>query len=278
MKKIKKTSISILFLITLLTSCSDETNISNPINYKKHKTNYEINYSCSPSNPNNPFDSAGIYHNLGLNAVISGSDTLSCNKNILKFQICWAISGWKMTWGNNDSLSRNDIFDLLHNFLSQIEGQAPQDIIERYSYNYEEKEYALTLLDILSNYTDSTNIVNLIDLIKSWEDNVKNSNLPDSCKNILLNMGSIARWSSAYWFDEYLSMENSAWYLNCPINYKNKQEITSFIVAFMGIIHVIAADYTGYRVGYAIGSLIVLGDEIGIICAVAASTAALLLW
>ena len=69
---------SLFVLIIIISACMKSPD-TNPTNNTIGKPPMSGLVPCNPHNPANPYDSIGIYHNLGLDAIVSNTDTLSCD-------------------------------------------------------------------------------------------------------------------------------------------------------------------------------------------------------
>jgi len=268
----------------ILNSCNKiidnpiKENLKRPVNNKGGKS-ASITFQYNPANPYNLYDSTGIYHNLGLAAIICEPDTLDCESNLFINQAKWTIAYWKMSWGDNGNYVAGDYYEYLVDIEEEFIGLTPLELINTYIPVGDARDYALSLHSLITNYADTNDIKPLNDSIVVWEGEVMNSQLSPSSKKMLLEMGSIARWSAAYWFEQYKLKELSDWWdFPCASNFKNKNNsITAFSMFIPPFIMYDIVTYVAAKVFLEdLGVPSFIAEPLAIGAAAVASAAALL--
>jgi hypothetical protein len=208
------------FFVILFLSCNDEGIIPS-----KFKTNEKPKFtnppSVDPSNSANPYDSAGFWHNEGLDYFVENCSNLNFDsttfvqgtKQIVSDFYCGCIYDLP-----ENTTCSTYAFAVVDTFFTTTINMSNEDIINstfQDEYSRELMNELLQKIYDLSNCVLTTQTVeNYVDTVKTWETEVIFSlNLSQTNKKILLGASSVARWSFCYWYDESSNL-NSPW-INC---------------------------------------------------------------
>ncbi|MDQ1266381.1 MAG: hypothetical protein QG635_1533, partial [Bacteroidota bacterium] len=211
--------INIITIILILVSCNETAN-QNPIKKFKKGTQdeNERTYSVDPSNSNNPYDSAGYWHNAALDYIITHASSLTCDSTDFKDQISTIISDFACNTGYEvpgfGCVSYIDT--MVDNYFNNLIYLDPYELAEQCCQNNAVEEKFNQLMDstVSLQYQDSTieTIEAYIDCVKNWEQNIINDqSFTSNERKQLLITSSIARYSIVYWYDEWLNGSNSIW-------------------------------------------------------------------
>ncbi len=216
MKKIKigYISFSLFFVVFLLaTSCKDtDINNANPLKLNSVQTNQL-----------NPYEDFGIIHNELLDQFITYRENLSSSCEYSDFIDNFnnaMVSSACIVFSDNSNQFKNDVSGILQFYQDSISMMTLQELLD----DYDNTEFSTEVNTFIAFVNGPLDIASLQDEIIDWENNVlENQNLNQEQKKVLLIAGSIARYSSYYWY-EISNDQNSDWYYQFDCTTKSKIE------------------------------------------------------
>lgn len=271
-------TISFILMIIFIVSCTEKSISTDSVKLNnKDKGSSITSYSFDPSNTNNQYDSTGIYHNLGLENIISHRDILSCVDTIFMGQVCSYTSGWIITFASygHDSTWW---YNWSKSFYDNVDNLTTTQIINNYGTSSTVKNSALSLQGIILSFSDSSHPEILIAQIKSWETDVINSNMTSFEKQQLLRYSSVARYSFAYWYEEFGKGSGTPWNLPCGsmIQSFKSQNIQGFWDVFVKVVKCVVGDAAGALAGTVVApEAPIAGGVVGAVVVTAAVVATL---
>lgn len=158
----------------------------------------EINsVSPCPSNFTTPYDSIGIYHNLGLNNCKNSQSPIDC-------AISYGQSFFPEMFGQE---TISDIIDqAAYAALHDSTNYVPEYL------STEGKSYSSQLISMIDDIEESNQIDETINDIIELESDISESGLSENEKQILLIASSVARHSFNFWLANIDTMETVAMY------------------------------------------------------------------
>jgi hypothetical protein len=226
-----KTIIISLLAAMVMSACTKNNNIGAN---KAAVTNKALDMSANvqPANPNNPYDSVGVWHNKIISAVLNGNRDTSLQKIIGQVaDFMYVNLGMKPDLSLYEA-TKSAIQAAPDNYFNLINDSNLSEPAKTYLHDL------VTFMKDTANYTTAAaTYVNLNTQIVALESKViTDKQLTDNDRKSVLEVTSIGRYSLYYWF-------------NTPQPEYSLKGIIRIIAAVMG-------DIGGGLEGYYIGDII----------------------
>jgi len=199
--KVTKFLFSILLIAGIIFSCGREDN--GAINEEK-TTHYLQREVISPDYSGNYLDSVGVIHNEILTKVIQSKRLLSTQDDYINYSRKTFETDYNFPAHTFSTLSNSDVKHILDD-----KDNSYYHTIQNTGLSVEAKQYLtdlVSLLEMLSEEDENQLEYSFVkNKITYFEDYVlSDGNLNANEKNIILAVTSVARYSSFFWYNEYL--------------------------------------------------------------------------
>lgn len=240
--------IFICFVLILASSCKQNDNLVTGTDVQTK------NGKNSKTQSGFAFDSIGIYHNMVLDEFISNvsnfdnkcdsADVVNTFFDELSSATCTV--GYQVPSSDCNTLSRVSIVDAYTQLSDTID--LTSSFEQTNAYNK-----AIALLTVMNNYSQS-NPDSLLTYIQNWTEGIYNSSLTYSAndKDKLLKSGSIAYYSTQYWYNVSIN-PNSPWHFvsNCTAG----KRANTILIPLKDYLAVGAADVIGFYAANWLGAI-----------------------
>ena len=250
----KYLSFMVLLLLVCLWGCQKPTEVIQ----KKYEGKSHISYSVDPANSNNPYDSAGILHNNGLDYVIERRESIPpCDTNEYKVVLDSLLSAYNTSIQSTapSYINTNDPTTLQNDFWNSTRFLGPSGTMDYYSVPTAVKNPVLDILNIVKLSLNNYSSQQVVDSIKNYETTIINNlNLTTLQKKKILVAASVARYSFVYWTD-MISDTSNLWFgkwFHCNNFLKNGTGFPNRILEYSDEYKagaVVAADVVGTLAG-----------------------------
>ncbi|HTF04059.1 MAG TPA: hypothetical protein VK826_08535 [Bacteroidia bacterium] len=202
---------------TFIYSCTKDSASSNPAPPVYNQANTPPYTPCpNVENLENPYDNVGVAHNDGLEYVLAHKPQWSCGDDAQWIQTAIDLTAtFVCDKGYGPSADcYNATSAMLNNVVNDYQSMTLEDVIAGMG-SVQLQDYTGQLFNEVQSYRDSTQIDSLLTSIKQLEGEAITSTLNPDERRTFLELASIARYSSCYWFQEH---QKSVTDWHCPTN------------------------------------------------------------
>jgi hypothetical protein len=208
--------------------------------------------SIDPSNSNNPYDNYGEFHNNALDYGVNNLTYVGADKDSIESELFGLIVDYCIENDPDSVCSNYTRMEAIDSIVSALEHI--DNIKTSASIQY--TNWANNLMNIITSSGSSDynfNIETVIDNVKLWEDSLQTfvNNTPyalsDNEVKQLLVSASVARYSSVYWKNIYVS-GGGIWGLLYSSKQKQSNQLQGFFSALADVVSD-AIDWIGDNIG-----------------------------